>query len=290
MKQFANKVAAITGAGSGIGRALAMELAAAGCDLALSDISETGLKTTADQATAQGVKVTTTVLDFADREAVYAWADQVVADHGRVNLLFNNAGVALAAPAETTSQADFEWLMDINFWGVVYGTQAFLPHLRASGEGHLVNLSSLFGLIGMPTQASYCAAKFAVRGYTETLRMELEMEGAPVSVSFVHPGGVATQIASSGRVDAAIEGLTGASIDAHKRRSEKAIQTTTPTKAAQIILKGVQRDARRILVGPDAKLLDKFARVLGAGYQALILKRYPRGKQATATQEATHGV
>lgn len=290
MKQFANKVAAITGAGSGIGRALAMELAAAGCDLALSDISETGLKTTADQATAQGVKVTTTVLDVADREAVYAWADQVVADHGRVNLLFNNAGVALAAPAETTSQADFEWLMDINFWGVVYGTQAFLPHLRASGEGHLVNLSSLFGLIGMPTQASYCAAKFAVRGYTETLRMELEMEGAPVSVSCVHPGGVATQIASSGRVDAAIEGLTGASIDAHKRRSEKAIQTTTPTKAAQIILKGVQRDARRILVGPDAKLLDKFARVLGAGYQALILKRYPRGKQAAATQEATRGV
>lgn len=180
MKQFANKVAAITGAGSGIGRALAMELAAVGCDLALSDISETGLKTTADQASAQGVKVTTTVLDVADRAAVYAWADQVVTDHGRVNLLFNNAGVALAAPAETTSQADFEWLMNINFWGVVYGTQAFLPHLRASGEGHVVNLSSLFGLIGMPTQASYCAAKFAVRGYTETLRMELEMEGAPV--------------------------------------------------------------------------------------------------------------
>lgn len=290
MKQFANKVAAITGAGSGIGQALAIELAAAGCDLALSDINEAGLKTTATQAEAKGVKVTSTTLDVANREAVYAWADQVVADHGRVNLLFNNAGVALAALAESTELADFEWLMNINFWGVVYGTQAFMPHLRASGEGHVVNLSSLFGLIGMPTQASYCAAKFAVRGYTETLRMELEMEGAPVSVSCVHPGGVATQIASSGRVDAAIESLTGADVETHKRVSEKQIQTTTPTKAAQIILKGVQRDARRILVGPDAKLLDKLVRVLGAGYQALILKRYPRPKQTGEKQETAHGV
>lgn len=290
MKDFANKVAAITGAGSGIGRALALELAATGCELALSDINPANLKATADQVADRGVKVTTTVLDVADRDAIYAWANQVVADHGRVNLLFNNAGVALAAPAETTRESDFRWLMDINFWGVVYGTQAFLPHLRASGEGHIVNLSSLFGLIGMPTQASYCAAKFAVRGYTETLRMELELEGAPVSISCVHPGGVATAIAASGRVDTSIEVLTGAPVEVHKRRSEKAIQTTTPRKAAQIILQGVRRDARRILVGPDAKLLDKLARALGAGYQALVVKRYSRSKRPAMHQEVNHGV
>ncbi|MCK5860736.1 SDR family oxidoreductase [Abyssibacter sp.] len=291
MKQFKNKVAAITGAGSGIGRALALNLAQAGCDLAISDINGDNLAETAKLAEAAGARVTTTSLDVADRDAVYAWADDVVQQHGRVNLLFNNAGVAHAAAAETASLEDFHWLMNINFWGVVHGTQAFLPHLRASGEGHIVNVSSLFGLIGMPTQATYCAAKFAVRGYTETLRMELDMEGAPVSATCVHPGGVATGINQSSRIDSSVEKLTGVSLDSHKRRAEKMIQTTTPERAAQIILDAVKRDARRVVVGPDARAIDKLARLLGSGYQALVLRRYPHKKApAQAQVEQSNGI
>lgn len=287
MHQFVDKVAAITGAGSGIGQALALQLAGDGCHLALADLHDDGLQATATQARALGVNVTTTVLDVADRDGVFAWADAVVAAHGHVNLLFNNAGVGLAAPAETATLADVQWLMDINFWGVVHGTQAFLPHLRASGEGHVVNLSSLFGLIGVPTQSAYCAAKFAVRGYTESLRLELDLEGAPVSATCVHPGGVATNIARSGRVDAAIQAITGDTVEAHNRRAEKAIQTTTPERAAAIILDAVRRDARRVVVGPDARLIDKLARLLGAAYQPLVLRRYRR--QGGSAQESGHG-
>jgi short-subunit dehydrogenase len=289
MKNFKNKVAAITGAGSGIGRALALQLAEAGCHLALSDINAENLAVTADQLRPHGVTVTTATLDVADRAAVTAWAETVVRDHGRVNLIFNNAGVAHASAAETAPIEDFEWLMNINFWGVIHGTQAFMPHLRASGEGHVINVSSLFGLIGMPTQSTYCAAKFAVRGYTETLRMELDLEGAPVSATCVHPGGVATQINQSSRVDDSVAKLTGDSLAAHKRRAEKAIQTTTPEKAAQIILKAVQKNERRVVVGPDARAIDKLARLLGSGYQSLILRRYPR-KHAARQQEQNHAV
>lgn len=291
MKQFKGKVAAITGAGSGIGRALALNLARAGADLALSDINAENLLETARLAEAAGATVTTTTLDVADRDAVVAWAEDIVANHGRVNLLFNNAGVAHAAAAETASLDDFQWLMNINFWGVVHGTQAFLPHLRASGEGHIVNLSSLFGLVGMPTQATYCAAKFAVRGYTETLRMELDMEGAPVSATCVHPGGVATGINQSGRIDDSVTRLTGDSVESHKRMAEKMIQTTTPDRAAEIILNAVKRNARRVVVGPDARALDKIARLLGSGYQSLILRRYPRKDPAAAVStESARGI
>ena len=142
-----------------------------------------------------GNRITSQHLDVADRDAVYAWAERVVADHGSVNLIVNNAGVALGATVESMTYEDFEWLMSINFWGVVYGTKAFLPHLKASGEGHIVNLSSVFGLISVPSQSAYNAAKFAVRGFSDTLRMELEIEGAPVSVTTIHPGGIKTNIA-----------------------------------------------------------------------------------------------
>ena len=187
MKSFDNKVAAITGAASGMGRELALALARRGCHLALSDIDAAGLTATADaarQANAS-VRITTARVDTADRAAVYAWADQTAAQHGRVNLVFNNAGVALSAALEQVRREDFEWLMAINFWGVVWGTQAFLPHLRASGEGHVVNTSSLFGLLAMPLNGCYNASKFAVRGYTEALRMELELGRAPVSATCV---------------------------------------------------------------------------------------------------------
>ena len=203
MRDFKNKVAAITGAASGMGRTLALELARRGCHLALSDVNEAGLAETARLAAQAGVKVTTAKVNVADREAVFAWADQVAADHGKVNLIFNNAGMALGAFADTVAPKDFEWIMGINFWGVVWGTQAFLPHLRKAGEGHVINTSSLFGLLAVPTQGCYNASKFAVRGFTEALRQELDMERCGVSATCVHPGGIRTNIAKDARMEAA---------------------------------------------------------------------------------------
>ena len=201
MKDVNDKVAAITGAASGMGRTLVLELARRGCPLALSDIDTAGLATTASlvRAANAAVRISTTRVDMADRAAVVAWADQAAAELGRINLVFNQAGVALSDTLEKVPQQDFEWLMVINFWGVVWGTQAFLPHLRASGDGHVVNTSSLFGLLAMPLNGCYNTSKFAVRGYTEALRLALALGGAPVSTTCVHPGGVRAEIARSAR-------------------------------------------------------------------------------------------
>ena len=176
MKDFRNKVAAITGAGSGIGRALALNLAAQGCHLAISDIDPKGLEATAKQAKAHGVTVTSKTLDVADREAMHAWADEVVREHGQVNMIFNNAGVAQSGSVEGTSYEDYDWILDINFRGVLYGTKAFLPYLKkAPGGGHVINVSSVFGLFSQPGMSAYNATKFAVRGFTESLRQELDL-------------------------------------------------------------------------------------------------------------------
>ncbi|HXN62584.1 MAG TPA: SDR family NAD(P)-dependent oxidoreductase [Acidimicrobiales bacterium] len=270
MKDFKGRVAAITGAGSGIGRALANDLARRGAHLALSDIDDTGLAETVSQCEGFGVKITSQHLDVADRAAVYAWADQVVADHGEVNLVVNNAGVALGATIESMSYEDFEWLMNINFWGVVYGTKAFLPYLKASGEGHIVNLSSVFGLISVPSQSAYNAAKFAVRGFTDTLRMELEIEGAPVSVTTVHPGGIKTNIAKNARMDVSVTEMAG---DPEKARLDmERVFITSPQKAARQILAAVQRDRRRALIGPDAKVIDLISRLPATLYQSALAK------------------
>ncbi len=279
MKDFKNKVAAITGAASGMGRSLALQLASRGCHLSLSDVNEVELARTAELARVMGVKVTTMRLDVADREAVQAWALQSQTDHGKVNLIFNNAGVSLAVPVESARIEDFHWLMNINFWGVVHGTQAFLPLLRASGEGHVINTSSLFGLLSMPTQGTYNASKFAVRGYTEALRMELEIEGASVSATCIHPGGIATNIALAGRVDDSVQRITGSGVERFKKSANKAIQTTTADSAAAQIIKGVEQNARRVLVGPDAKMLDKLVRVTGAGYQKIFVSRARKMKK-----------
>jgi len=270
MKDFNGRVAAITGAGSGIGRALAEGLAVAGAHLALSDVDDAGLAETVARCEGRGVKVTSQHVDVADREAVEAWASQVVDEHGRVNLIFNNAGVALGSPIESMSYDDFEWLMNIDFWGVVHGTKAFLPHLKDSGEGHVVNVSSVFGLFSVPSQSAYNAAKFAVRGFTDALRMELEVEQAGVSATTVHPGGIKTNIAKRARID---DSLTSVTADPEQaRRDFDKLLITSPEKAARQILKAVQRNRRRALIGPDAKALDLMARLPAGLHQRVLIK------------------
>lgn len=271
MKRFDGKVAAITGAGSGIGRALALNLAAQGCGLALSDINNPNLQATAKAVkAASDVKVTTKKLDVANRAAVHAWADATAKAHGQVNLIFNNAGVALGASIEGADYDDLEWIMNINFWGVVHGTKAFLPHLRAAGEGHVINVSSVFGLIGVPSQGAYNATKFAVRGFTEALRQELDMAGYGVSATSIHPGGIKTNIARDARFGD-MDGITSRQASDSKARFEQ-LFITTPESAARTILKGVRRNARRVLIGPDAHAIDLMARALPARYQWLLAK------------------
>ena len=270
MKSFDGRVAAITGAGSGIGRALAEELARRGAHLALSDIDEVGLAETVTLCEGTGVKVTSQRLDVADRDELHAWAAQVVADHGKVNLIFNNAGVALAATVEAMSYEDFEWLMNINFWGVVNGTMAFLPQLKASGEGHVVNVSSVFGLISVPSQSAYNAAKFAVRGFTDALRMELDVAQCGVSSTTVHPGGIKTNIARNARMDESVTELAGGPEQARKNFDRVAV--TSPDKAARQILTAVENDRRRALIGPDAKAIDLVSRLPAGLYQRALVK------------------
>jgi len=283
VKDFSGRVAAITGAASGIGRALADALARRGAHLALSDIDDAGLAETVARCEGRGVKITTQHLDVADRGAVYEWAGRIVADHGRVNLTVNNAGVALGATVESMSYEDFERLMNINFWGVVYGTKAFLPYLKESGDGHIVNLSSVFGLISVPSQSAYNAAKFAVRGFSDTLRMELEIEGAKVSVTTVHPGGIKTNIARNARMDPSVSVIPG-----HRDKAladfERAF-ITSPEKAAQQILTAVRRDRRRALIGPDAKVIDLVSRLPAAFYQTVLT----RGGSAMRSAGSTAG-
>jgi len=269
MKSFDARVAAITGAASGIGRALAVDLAGRGAHLALSDVDGVGLADTVARCEGHGVKVTAQHVDVADRAAVHAWADQVVAEHGKVNLIVNNAGVALGATVDGMTYDDFEWLMNINFWGVVHGTKAFLPHLKAAGEGHVVNLSSVFGLMSIPAQGAYNAAKFGVRGFTDALRMELDMERCGVSATTIHPGGIRTNIARSARMDASALRL-GASAEAAADEFDK-IAKTTPEKAAAQILAAVQRDRRRALIGPDAKAIDLLSRLPAGLYQRALV-------------------
>ena len=270
MKHFDGRIAAITGAGSGIGRALATDLASRGCHLALSDIDEVGLADTVLQCEGFPVKVTSQLVDVADRAAVHAWADQVVAEHGKVNLIFNNAGVALGATVESMSYDDLEWLMSINFWGVVHGTKAFLPHLQAAGEGHIVNLSSVFGLISIPSQSAYNAAKFGVRGFTDALRMELDVAKGGVSCTTIHPGGIKTNIARNARMDESVIEL-GGQVDSVGDDFEK-VAMTSPEKAARQILDAVRRNRRRALIGPDAKAIDAASRLPAAIYQRVIVR------------------
>ncbi|MEU4669981.1 SDR family NAD(P)-dependent oxidoreductase [Amycolatopsis sp. NPDC023774] len=260
MKEFTDKVVVITGAGSGIGRALALGLGLRGARLALSDVDAEGLGSTVEAVKSQGADVRGYSLDVSDRAAVLAHADEVASAFGRVNVVVNNAGVALGATVEDMTFEDYDWLMGINLGGVVNGTKAFLPHLIGSGDGHLVNISSVFGFVGVPTQSAYNAAKFAVRGFTEALREEMLAARHPVAVSCVHPGGIKTNIARHAR------GGSDGDQEAAAAGFEK-IAMTTPKKAAETIIRGVERRSARILIGPDAYVIDAIPRVLGSAYQ-----------------------
>lgn len=254
MKILKNKTAAVTGAASGIGRMLAFNLAKEGCNLALADINAPDLQETAKLVGTQ-VKVTTHIVDVSRREQVFKYADEAAESHGGVDLIINNAGVALGDFLETVPMEDFEWLMGINFWGIVFGAMAFLPYLKKRPEGHIVNISSINGIIPNPNNGPYCAAKFAVKGYTETLAQE--MHGTNIHVSCVHPGGIKTNIARNGRVNRAMFGLTK---ETATNIYEEKLFRTTADDAAKIIISGIKRNKRRILVGADAKFLDLLTR------------------------------
>lgn len=267
MKNFKNKVAAITGAGSGMGQQLAVLLAQSGCHLSLSDVNEKGLAETVGLVQSYDVRVTTQKVDVADRDQMRAWAEATVQNHGSVNLIFNNAGVALGSTVEGASYEDLEWIMGINYWGVVYGTKEFLPYLKKSGDGHIINTSSLFGLTAQPTQSAYNSTKFAVRGFTESLRQELDLEQCGVSALCVHPGGIRTNIANDARMNDSLRSL-GMNPEKSAKAFNKLLRMPAE-EAAQQILDAVLKDKRRLLIGNDAKTLDIIQRILPAGYQKI---------------------
>jgi len=270
VKNLRGKVAVVTGAGSGIGRAVAGELAREGCHLALADVNEAGLAETLQGLLGLPVTVTTHIVDVARRDAVERLAAEVIERHGAAHILVNNAGVAVAERAENIPYEDFEWLMGINFWGVVYGCTAFLPHMRAAGEGHIVNISSVFGLIGMPTQAAYNASKFAVRGYTEAL--EQELANTPIRVSCVCPGGIRTAIVRNARVPAA-SGTMPAKNELAGTFDKLA--RTSAEEAGATIVRGILKDSKRILIGADARMISLIIRLFPVAYPALLRRLMP---------------
>ena len=263
MEGFAGKVAVVTGAGSGIGQALAVELARSGASVAISDVNAEGLAVTEERLKAIGAPVKADRLDVTEREAFELYADAVKEHFGKVNQIYNNAGIAFAGDIEVSGFKDIEKVMDVDFWGVVNGTKVFLPHLIESGDGHVINVSSVFGLFSVPGQAAYNAAKFAVRGFTEALRQEMELAKHPVKVTTVHPGGIKTNIV---RNMTAVESVDKEQLT---QTFDKRLANTSPEKAAQIILDGVRKNKARVLVGPDAKVLDLIVRITGSGYQRL---------------------
>jgi NAD(P)-dependent dehydrogenase (short-subunit alcohol dehydrogenase family) len=270
MSNVHGKVAVVTGAGSGIGRQLAFELARRGARLAVSDVDDLGLGETADRVKALGAEVHAAHVDVSDRPAVVAYAATVAEHFGVVHQVYNNAGVA--GGGRTVLDADwsvYDRTLAINLFGVIHGTKAFLPYLIASGDGHVVNVSSLNGYLGQPSMSDYCAAKFGVRGFTEALRGELLVARHPVQASVVHPGGVRTNIATAGLEHAELEGAgADAAWTARARTYNEKLLRMPAAQAARIVVDGVEAGRPRILVGSDAKLVDLIVR--------LAPRRYPK--------------
>jgi NAD(P)-dependent dehydrogenase (short-subunit alcohol dehydrogenase family) len=284
MTDIRGKVAVITGAGSGIGQALAYDLARRGARLAISDIDEVGLAETAKQVRVIGAPVHTTRLDVTDRAAVLRYADEVAAEYGSVNIIINNAGIAFHGDIEKMSFEQIERVMDVDFWGVVNGTKAFLPYLIESGDGHVVNISSLFGLMAVPSQGAYNAAKFAVRGFTEALRQEMLVSGHPVNVTCVHPGGIKTAIARNA------DAVAGQDPAALAEVFDKRLAKTSAASAARSIRRAVIGNRPRAVVGLDAKVLDLFVRIAGPGYQRVVSIGAGRTVPAPTTRQNVKAV
>jgi short-subunit dehydrogenase len=278
MTAINGSAAAVTGAAGGIGRALALELAARGCDLALADRDEAGLQQVAAEINREGKrKISVHRVDVGEPGQIADFAIAASTAHPSLNIVINNAGVALLGNFNEVEQAQMEWLININFWGVVHATRAFLPHLAKQPAAHIVNLSSLFGIIAPPGQTAYCAAKFAVRGFSESLRHELAMTGSPVRLSVVHPGGVATNIVRNSR--------TGSGVTDNIRRAQSidrfdAVAKTTPSAAAQRIITGIEKNQPRILIGNDARFMDLLQRFRPATYWAVLAKRIEKAMNA----------
>ena len=262
---LAGKVVVITGAGSGIGRALAAELTRRGANVAISDWNADSVAETARMIEGRGTKVLTESFDVSDRTAFEAHAVRVFEEFGRADIVINNAGVSLAAQVATMTYEDLEWVVNIDFWGVVHGTKAFLPHLLERGDGAIVNVSSVYGLFGVPTQSGYNAAKFAVRGFTEALQQEVA--DTDIVVTRVHPGGIKTNIVRNGRIRESLD--AGGDPEQMAQQFENAVRTT-PERAAQIILNGLVKRKQRILIGPDAVMLDVLVRLLPVRYQRVM--------------------
>jgi short-subunit dehydrogenase len=285
MTAIRGSAAALTGAASGIGRALALELAARGCDLALADRDEAGLQALAAEIAKTGqCKVTVHLVDVGTPSQIEAFAQAAGSAHPNLNILINNAGVALMGTFGEVDQAQMEWLININFWGVVHGTRAFLPLLSRQREAHIVNLSSIFGIVAPPGQTAYSAAKFAVRGFSESLRHELQMAGSPVKLSVVHPGGVSTNIVRNSRAGV---GVTDNARRAQSIERFDALARTTPAAAALRIIEGIEKNAPRILIGNDARFMDLLQRFRPGTYWAVLARRIEKmtakaGKKADA--------
>jgi NAD(P)-dependent dehydrogenase (short-subunit alcohol dehydrogenase family) len=261
------RTAVVTGAANGIGRAIAVSLALRGCNLALADIDEAGMVGTAQMVQRDGLRVSRHQLDVADRSAVAQLPEIVAAEHDSVDVLVNNAGVAVGGTFEQVSDEDFEWLFEINFWGVVRMTRAFLPLLRRSEDARVVNISSVYGLVAPPEQVAYSASKFAVRGFSEALRHELE--GSGIGVSVVHPGGIATSIAEKARVPA---GVSEEEI-AQRHAKYRKLLRLPPSVAGETIVRGIERREPRILIGSDAKAISLVARLWPVSYWKVLVRR-----------------
>ena len=282
MTTIRGSAAAVTGAASGIGRALALELAARGCDVALADRDEAGLQTVAAEINrTHSQKVTAHRVDVSEPQQIADFAQAATSAHPGLNIVVNNAGVALLGQFNEIDQAQMDWLMNINFWGVVHATRAFLPHLARQREAHIVNLSSIFGIIAPPGQTAYAAAKFAVRGFSESLRHELAMAKSPVRLSVVHPGGVATNIVRNSR--------TGTGVTDNARRADsidrfETMAINTPVTAAQRIITGIEKNEPRILIGGDAKFMDLLQRILPGTYWSVLAKKLEKRMTAGAAK------